>query len=121
LWVLAGVFFNLELVRSSFVFGNDAPDNSHATLLYLGFECVQVLVEMAESDLGNNGWPGPGDDLVLFLELPEQTLPTRYDGVFVALDEAQLKLAETVWEGLGLFSRERGECVRNIPFGFTAR
>lgn len=42
--VLAGVFFNLKLVRSSFVLGDDAPDNGHATLLYLGLEGLQVLV-----------------------------------------------------------------------------
>ena len=119
--VLADVFFNLELVGPGFVLGDDTPDNGHATLLYLGLECLQVLVEMVEPDFGNNGWPSPGDDLVLFLKLPEKTLPTRYDGVFVALDETQLELAKTVWEGLGLFSRQRDECVRNIPLGFTAR
>lgn len=76
---------------------------------------------MAKPDLGDNGRPGPGDDLILFLERAEEALPTRYNGIFVALDETQLEPAETVWERLGFLSGERSECVRNITLGFTAR
>jgi hypothetical protein len=64
LGVLAGVFFDFEFVGAGFVFGDDAANDGHAALFDFLFVGGEVVVEVAEADFRDDGWPGLGDELV---------------------------------------------------------
>jgi hypothetical protein len=120
-WVLPDVFFDLELIGARLVFGDDAPDDRHATLLDVVPQSAEVIVKVTEADFGDDGRAGLGDELVLFSEGCEESFPAGDDGVFVAVHEAELQFAEAVWQLLCWLSREGGERVRNVAFNFTSR
>lgn len=90
------VFLDFKFVSAGLVLRNDPADDGHAALFDLLLVGVEVILEVAEADLGYDGRAGLGNELVFSSECCEQALPACNNFVFVALDQAEFEVTEAV-------------------------